>query len=222
MNGTFVGAEPIDLFFERGLLLAVAWLPRVFTDTEHTSRLENARARLKRDALVDDVVEGVVKQHRVERLELEVHGLDGGFMEDDVGRRRQPIVRRSPFDALASDGDEVGRRLDTVDVVAEEHQKLAHPPGSAPDFEDTAAVANIHRAHEVHDRVGLEIELLVPGTVVVGFAVQPVELQPGHRAHVIARGVEEGFFFSLGALAQETFVWIRHRARGCDGILALR
>ena len=83
-------------------------------------------------------------------------------------------------------------------------------------------MADIHRAHEVHDRVGLEIELLVPGTVVVGFAVQPVELESGHRAHVIARGVEEGFFFFLGALAQETFVGVRHRARGCGVILALR
>ena len=115
----------------------------------------------------------------------------------------------------------LGRRLDTVDVVAEGiRSSLTHPGRS--DFEDTAAVADIHRAHEVHDRVGLEIELLVSRDGCRGFAVQPVELEPGHRAHVIARGVEEGFLFFLGALAQETFVGVRHRARGCGVILALR
>ena len=135
-------------------------------------------------------------------------------------------------DSFVKIGDPVVQVLEGTDALEKSEPEPVDKTNLAPGIRriarrrppprrrHAAAVAGRCDGSRKHDRADVPH---APGTVVVGFAVQPVELQPGHRAHVIARGVEEGFFFSLGALAQANVCLDLDIVPGvADGILALR
>ena len=73
----FVRSEASYLLLERRLLFTIAGSPGVFADPEHATWLENTKAILERPVLIDDVVQGVMEEHGVERLGLEIELLDG-------------------------------------------------------------------------------------------------------------------------------------------------
>ena len=103
------------------------------------------------------------------------------------------IVLRRIFDALFRDVDQLFARLDAVDFIAQQHQKLRHPSWAASHFEETSSRPDVHRFDEVHQSVDLREELVVPRSWIVRLPVEPFALESRHLGHVLPGRLEKAF-----------------------------